>query len=62
MDFICGTLFAFVIVGAYETQPGWMQVHQYNPETQEIITLGMNTDDYLECWKAQHAPIYLPGD
>lgn len=51
MDFICSTLFAFTIVGAYEVAPGWMQVNQLNPYTNEIITLGVPTDDYLSCWE-----------
>ena len=49
MDLVCGMLSAFAIVGAYEVAPGWMQVHQYNPETQSIITLGLETDEYLAC-------------
>ena len=51
MDFICATLFSLAIVGAYETAPGWMQVHQLDPATGNIITLGVATDDYLSCWE-----------
>ena len=44
-------LSAFAIVGAYEVAPGWMQVNQLNPYINKIITLGVETDEYLSCWK-----------
>ena len=66
MDFICSTLFAFTIVGAYEVAPGWMQVNQLNPYNNEIITLGVATDDYLSCWEngvpvQRYGPAYWRG-
>ena len=51
MEFICSTLFSLAIVGAYEVAPGWMQVHQWDPYQDKIITLGVATDDYLSCWE-----------
>ena len=60
MDFICSTLFAFMIVGAYETSPGWMQVQQLDQTTGNIITLGLATEDYLSCWE-DGLPIRQPG-
>ena len=55
-------LSAFAIVGAYEVAPGWMHVQQYNPETQSIITLGLETDDYLACLEGDYPPTNSTGD
>jgi hypothetical protein len=62
MSFICAALFAFPIVGAYETSPGWMTVHQLDVQTQTVGTIGVPTDDYLRCWEGPHAPTNSAGD
>ena len=55
MECVCAALFAFPIVGAYETSPGWMTVHQLDLETQTVGTLGVPTDEYLRCWEEPQA-------
>ena len=57
---ICTSLFALMIVGAYEYRPGLMHVEQINTKTGEITELIVYTDDYLSCWE-NGVPVRGPG-
>jgi hypothetical protein len=50
---MCEMLFAYFIVGAIESTPGWMSVDQLIPApdgTTTVETIHVPTDQYLECF------------
>ena len=50
---MCEMLFAYLIVGALETEPGWTSVDQliYLQNGSTVVeTIHVPTDQYLECW------------
>ena len=62
MDFFCAAIFSLPIVGAYETSPGWMTIHQLDPETQIVGKLGVSTNDYLACLEGDYTSTNSAGD
>ena len=52
---MCEMLFAYLIVGAIESTPGWMTVDQliYTDNGSHVETIHVPTDQYLECWDGQ---------
>ena len=55
---MCEMLFAYLIVGAIELEPGWMTVDQliYTDSNTHVETIHVPTDQYLECWDDKGQP------
>jgi len=54
---MCPWLLSLVIVGAFETEPGWMTVQHLIPnesiaQPRVVETIHVPTNQYLECWNA----------
>ena len=55
---LCSFILSALIVGAYETRPGIMQV-QYL-ENNNVEEIYLYTEDYLKCWD-NGVPVREPG-
>ena len=56
---MCSFLFSILIVGAMESTPGWMSIDYVQRDAvggEQVETMVMPTDMYLDCYKGWEGP------